>query len=62
MVKFVLLFVVLKDWLPTLMNAATDGQWTRSFKTGNVLDGVDMWLNLLNLNESTSASGFILIN
>jgi hypothetical protein len=54
--------VVLKDWLPTLMNAAKDGQWTGSFKTGNVLDGVDMWHNLLNLNESTSAGGFILIN
>ena len=44
------------------MNAAKDGQWTGSFKTGNVLDGVDMWHNLLNLNESTSAGGFILIN
>ena len=42
------------------MNAATDGQWTGSFKTGNVLDGVDMWHNLLNLNESTSAGGFFL--
>jgi arylsulfatase B/arylsulfatase I/J len=30
------------DWIPTLMHAATNGQWTGSV-VGDDLDGVDMW-------------------
>jgi hypothetical protein len=32
----------ISDWLPTLMNLATNGQWTGSY-SGTVLDGVNMW-------------------
>jgi len=30
------------DWLPTLMHAATNGEWTTPL-SGKVIDGVDLW-------------------
>ena len=30
------------DWLPTLMNAATNGAWSGPL-SGKVIDGVDLW-------------------
>lgn len=35
------------DWLPTLMNLATNGEWNGSL-VGNEIDGIDMWNNIVN--------------
>jgi hypothetical protein len=40
------------DWLPTLMNRATDGEWTGSF-SGADIDGVDLWDAITTGDSST---------
>jgi hypothetical protein len=40
------------DWLPTLMNRATDGEWTGSY-SGADIDGVDLWDAITTGDSST---------
>jgi arylsulfatase A-like enzyme len=40
------------DWIPTLMHAATNGQWTGSV-VGDDLDGVDMWDAVMGADGTT---------
>lgn len=41
------------DWLPTLMNLATNGEWISSNSmSGKEIDGVDMWEAIINNDES----------
>eukprot|EP01035_Chromulina_nebulosa_P018932 gene18932-24739_t len=39
------------DWLPTIMNLATEGEWSGSY-SGNDIDGVDMWDAIINNEDS----------
>jgi hypothetical protein len=40
------------DWLPTLMNPATDGKWLHGYDS-QVLDGMDMWDSITKGTDSS---------
>ena len=49
-----LLLLLLSDWLPTLLSAATAGQWSGGL-AGQDFDGRDMWSNILSNVTVTGA-------